>query len=31
MWLIIGGILLVFAIVNRYNKSKEENFENRDN
>jgi|TARA_B110000003_G_scaffold224957_1_gene225583 hypothetical protein len=30
-WLIIGGILLVFAIVNRINKSKDENFEDRDN
>ena len=30
-WLIIGGILLVFALVNKYNKSKEENFEDRDN
>ena len=30
-WLIIGGVLLVFALVNRYNKSKEENFEDRDN
>ena len=27
-WLIIGG---VFAIVNRFNKSKEEKFEDRDN
>ena len=23
-WLIIGGVLLVFALVNRYNKSKKE-------
>ena len=30
-WLIIGGILIVFAIVNRINKSKEEKFEDRDN
>ena len=30
-WLIIGGILVVFAIVNRINKSKEEKFEDRDN
>jgi hypothetical protein len=30
-WLIIGGILLVFAIVNRINKSKDEKFEDRDN
>ena len=30
-WLIIGGVLLVFALVNRYNKSKKENFEDRDN
>ena len=30
-WLIIGGVLLVFALVNRYNKSKKENFEGRDN
>ena len=30
-WLIIGGALLVFAIVNRFNKSKEEKFEDRDN
>jgi hypothetical protein len=30
-WLIIGGILLVLAIVNRINKSKDENFEDRDN
>ena len=30
-WLIIVGILLVFAIVNRINKSKDENFEDRDN
>ena len=29
--LIIGGILIVFAIVNRINKSKEEKFEDRDN
>jgi len=29
--LIIGGVLLVFAIVNRFNKSKEEKFEDRDN
>ena len=31
MWLIIGGILLIFAIVNRISKSKEEKFEDRDN
>ena len=30
-WLIIGGILIVFAIVNRINKSKEEKLEDRDN
>ena len=30
-WLIIGGVLLVFALVDRYNKSKKENFEDRDN
>ena len=30
-WLIIGGILIVFAIVNRINKSKDEKFEDRDN
>ena len=30
-WLIIGGILIVFAIVNRINKSNEEKFEDRDN
>ena len=30
-WLIIGGILIVFAIVNRINKYKEEKFEDRDN
>ena len=30
-WLIIGGILLVFAIVNRINKSEKEDFEDRDN
>ena len=30
-WLIISGILIVFAIVNRINKSKEEKFEDRDN
>ncbi len=30
-WLIICGILLIFAIVNRISKSKEENFEDRDN
>jgi len=30
-WLIIGGVLLIFALVNRYYKSKEENFEDRDN
>ena len=30
-WIIIGGILIVFAIVNRINKSKEEKFEDRDN
>ena len=30
-WLIIGGVILVFALVNRYNKSKEEKFEDRDN
>lgn len=30
-WLIIGAILIVFAIVNRINKSKEEKFEDRDN
>jgi hypothetical protein len=30
-WLIIGGVLLVFALVNRYNKSKKETFEDRDN
>ena len=30
-WLVIGGILLVFAIINRINKSKEEKFEDRDN
>lgn len=30
-WLIISGVLLVFAIVNRFNKSKEEKFEDRDN
>ena len=30
-WLIIGGILLVIAIVNRINKSEKENFEDRDN
>tara|TARA_B100000780_G_scaffold100870_1_gene70449 strand:- start:5850 stop:5954 length:105 start_codon:yes stop_codon:yes gene_type:complete len=30
-WLIIGGILVVFAIVNRINKSKDEKFEDRDN
>jgi hypothetical protein len=30
-WLIIGGVLLVFAIVNRFNKSKKEKFEDRDN
>ena len=30
-WLIIGGVLLVFALVNRYSKSKEEKFEDRDN
>ena len=30
-WLIIVGILIVFAIVNRINKSKEEKFEDRDN
>ena len=29
--LIIYGILIVFAIVNRINKSKEEKFEDRDN
>ena len=30
-WLIIGAILLVFAIVNRINKSEKEDFEDRDN
>ncbi len=30
-WLIICGILLVFAIINRVNKSKKEDFEKRDN
>jgi hypothetical protein len=30
-WLLIGGVLLVFAILNRINKSKEEKFEDRDN
>jgi hypothetical protein len=30
-WVIIGGVLLVLAIINRFNKSKEEKFEDRDN